>query len=197
MFFYFIFEKNIFKMVQIVEATFDDRKKAYNWLFNSDFSDFLIKLEGYTRDTLPSYEDFTGEYWDFFFDGSQPENGRCYKIIDNQNNEEVGFIYYMSFHTKEGVAEIDAWLKSLEYTGKGIGPSAINKLVEKLNKEMGFHTFFIRPAKENTRAVNSYKKAGFKETELIPEKYYKPEFIEEYRKSGYGEGKDIFLVKTV
>ncbi len=184
-------------MVKLVEATLSDRKKAYDWLFNSDFSDFLMKLEGFTRETMPAYEDFTGEYWDFFFDGTQPENGRCFKIVDESNNEEVGFIYYMAFHTKEGVAELDVWLKSLEFTGKGIGPSAITKLVQKLNKELGFQTFFMRPAKENTRAVNSYKKAGFNETELVAEDYYKPEFIEEYRKGGYGEGKDVFLLKKV
>jgi RimJ/RimL family protein N-acetyltransferase len=156
-----------------------------------------MNLEGFTKDTIPAYEEFCNEYWDFFFDGTQPENGRCYKIIASKNQEELGFIYYTSFHVKEGIAELDIWLKSLDYAGKGIGTEAINVLVAKLADELGFHTFFMRPSLQNVRAVNAYKKAGFEENKLVAEDYYKPEFIEEYRKGGYGEGKDVFLVKKV
>jgi RimJ/RimL family protein N-acetyltransferase len=182
-------------MVKLIEARIEDREKAYNWLFHSDFSDFLMNLEGYTRDTIPAYEEFCNEYWDFFFDGTQPESGRCYKIVSAETGEELGFIYYTAFHVIEGVAELDIWLKSLDYAGKGIGTEAIELLVDKLSREPGFHTFFMRPSKQNTRAVNAYKKAGFKESKLIPRNFYKPEFIEEYTKGDYGEGKDIFLVK--
>ncbi|TVR74704.1 MAG: N-acetyltransferase [Marinilabiliales bacterium] len=185
-------------MIELTEAKIEDRKKAYNWLFHSDFSDFLMNLEGYTRDTIPAYEEFCNEYWDFFFDGTQPENGRCYKVVTSgPEKEEIGFIYYTSFHVKEGIAEIDMWLKSLEYAGRGIGTEAVNLLVEKLHRELGLHTFFMRPSRKNTRAVNAYTKAGFKQTELVAEDYYKPEFIEEYRKGGYGEGNDVFLVKKL
>lgn len=184
-------------MIELTEARMEDREKAYNWLFHSDFSDFLINLEGYTKDTIPPYEEFCNEYWDFFFDGTQPENGRCYKILSSANKEEIGFIYYTAFHTKEGIAELDMWLKSLDYAGKGIGTEAINKMVNKLHKELGFDTFFMRPSRQNTRAVNAYTKAGFKETKLVADNYYKPEFIEEYSKGGFGEGKDVFLVKKI
>lgn len=184
-------------MIELIEARIEDREKAYNWLFHSDFSEFLMNLEGYTKDTIPAYEEFCNEYWDFFFDGTQPENGRCFKVINNDNNEEIGFIYYTSFHLKEGIAELDIWLKSLDYTGKGIGTEAIKLLADKLHTELGFHTFFMRPSRQNERAVNAYTRAGFKETKLVHEDFYRPEFIEEYRKGGYGEGKDIFLVRKM
>jgi hypothetical protein len=87
-------------MIELTEARIEDREKAYNWLFHSDFSDFLMNLEGFTKETIPAYEEFCNEYWDFFFDGTQPENGRCYKIVSSGEKEEIGLYITQHFMLK-------------------------------------------------------------------------------------------------
>ena len=64
-------------MIEIREAKLEDRRKAYDWLYFSDFSPSIYKLEGYTKETIPSFEEFKADYEDYYFDGSRPEKGRC------------------------------------------------------------------------------------------------------------------------
>ena len=58
--------KIVIGMIKLRKATFGDRKKAYQWLYYSDFSDFLNKLQGHTSGGIPSYEDFKKDYMDIF-----------------------------------------------------------------------------------------------------------------------------------
>ncbi|MBI4812863.1 MAG: GNAT family N-acetyltransferase [Methanobacterium sp.] len=109
-------------MIKLRKATFGDRKKAYQWLYYSDFSDFLNKLQGHTSGGIPSYEDFKKDYMDYFFDGSQLEDGCCFIICKKDGiTEDLGVISYTSFHLLDKITEFDIWLKGLSYTGHGYG----------------------------------------------------------------------------
>jgi RimJ/RimL family protein N-acetyltransferase len=179
-------------MIYLKEAVLQNRKKIYDWLYFSDFSSFLNELQSSSQ--IPSPPEFKEDYEDFFFESSNPEKGQGYIIIINEDEEEeIGFISYTSFHLMNGIAELDIWLKSLNYTGKGYGTSALKNLSEKLFNE-GFHTLIIRPCAKNIRAVNSYKKAGFVESVFEPEKYYKKEYIDKYAPGDCKDGEDIFMV---
>lgn len=181
-------------MIYLKEAGLQDRKKIYTWLYFSDFSPFLNELQGYAHDSIPSFQEFKEDYEDFFFDNSSPEKGRGYLIILKEDEEqEIGFISYTSFHLMEGIAEIDIWLKSLDYTGKGYGTSALKILTYKLLSER-FHTLIIRPCVKNIRAITSYKKAGFVESVFEPEKYYNKEYIDAYAPGDCKDGEDVFMV---
>lgn len=180
--------KNI---ISIREATLYDYHDVYEWLYFSDFSDLLNRVQGITHDLIPTFEEFKNEYYPYFFDGSAKEKGQSFMIMLNEKT--VGHISYTSFHALEGIAEFDIWLKGLKYAGKGIGTKAIKILAAKMF-EKGYNTIIIRPSKENIRAIKAYKKAGFKVSEFIHEAYYKPEFIELYGDGDCGEGNDVFLV---
>lgn len=184
-------------MIYLKEAILDDRKKAYEWLHYSDFSPFLNELMGYSPETIPTLSEFEKDYKNFYFNDSNPEKGRAYIIMlkENDNDEEIGFISYTGLGLVEGIAELDIWLKSLDYTGKGYGTSALKILSQKLLKS-GFHTLIIRPCAKNIRAVKSYKKIGFVEYIFEPEKYYITEFIEEYAPGDCKDGDDVFMVLT-
>lgn len=174
-------------MIELREAAFEDRKKTYQWLYYSDFSDFLNKLQGVTKETIPSYEEFKADYEDYYFDGSQPEKGRCYIIVreDKGINEDIGIISYTSFHLLDKITEFDIWLKELSYTGHGYGTEAILKLTS-LVKDRGYEKIIIRPSKHNKNAIKSYKKAGFVEEQLKPQKYYRVEYIDEFAEGDCG-----------
>jgi len=179
------------EIISIREATLNDYHDVYEWLYYSDFSDLLNRVQGITPDLIPTFEGFKNEYYPYFFDGSAKEKGQSFMI--KLNDKTVGHISYTSFHALEGITEFDIWLKGLEYTGKGIGTKAIELLAAKMF-EKGYSTIIIRPSKENIRAIKAYKKAGFKECELILKDYYKPEFIDLYGDGDCGKDNDLFLV---
>ncbi|MCE5214803.1 MAG: GNAT family N-acetyltransferase [Methanobacterium sp.] len=183
------------KRIHLKPARFEDRKKAYEWLYFSDFSSYLNELTAETSEgAVPTLSQFKEDYAFFFFDGSRPEKGRAYLIIleDPNFKEEIGFITYTAFHLRDGIAEIDIWLKSLEYAGKGYGTEALKILTHELFKEK-YNTIIIRPCLENVRAVNSYKKAGFKVTNFQSD-YYKKEYLHQFAAGDCKNGEDLFMV---
>lgn len=182
-------------MIYLKKAELEDRRKAYNWLYFSDFSSFLNELQVDDSEGIPTMQEFEEDYGDFFFQDSHPEKGRAYLIILKEAGdlEEIGFITYTAFHLKEGIAEIDIWLKSLEFAGKGYGTEAVKILTREVFQKKGFDTIIIRPCAKNVRAVKSYKKAGFKENNFKPE-YYIKEFIHQLGPGNCKNGQDIFMV---
>ncbi|MCC7559652.1 MAG: GNAT family N-acetyltransferase [Methanobacterium sp.] len=182
-------------MIELRKATIKDRKKAYQWLYFSDFSDFLNQLQGYTSDNLPSYKEFQSDYEDYFFTGSQEERGRCYIIVSRKNGktDDIGIISYTSFHLQGKITEFDIWLKERSCTGHGYGTKAILQLASRI-KDMGYDKVIMRPSKHNKMAIRSYKKAGFVEEGLEPASYYLPEYVDEFADGDCGPGGDVFLV---
>lgn len=180
-------------MIYLEKAQINDRKKAYEWLYHSDFSPFLNRLLAETADGVPTLEKFEEDYEEFFFQDSSPEKGRAYLIILEKAGlkEKIGFISYTALHLKKGIAELDIWLKSNKYTGKGYGTEAVKILSHKLFDE-DFDILFMRPCKANQRAVNSYTKAGFKKTTFKPE-YYKEEYLDELGPGDCLNGEDVFM----
>ncbi len=182
-------------MIYLKKAELQDRKKVYDWLYHSDFSPELNKMQGYPPDRPPGFDEFKEDYEDFYFEDFSPEKGRAYLIVLKKDGtkENIGFISYTAIHLKKGMAEIDIWLKSLKYTGKGYGTVAVKLLSHKLFNE-GLHTLIIRPCLKNTRAIRSYKKSGFQEEPFIPENYFKTEYMDD-TEGDCGPGGDLFLVK--
>jgi hypothetical protein len=54
----------------------------------------------------------------------------------------------------------------------------------------------MRPSVKNERAVKSYKKSGFEESDKSPGDYLLNKYVELYRDGDYGVGGDILLAKT-
>lgn len=181
-------------MIYLKKAIVSDRKKAYKWLHYSDFSPFLNGLLAETSEGIPTLDDFEEDYEDFYFQDYSPQKGRAYMIMLETDDliEEIGFISYTAIHLKEGIAELDIWLKGNRYTGKGYGTEAVKILSRKL-LEGNFNILFMRPCTSNRRAVKSYNKAGFKKTDFKPE-YYKEEYLDELGPGDCLNGDDVFLV---
>lgn len=180
-------------MIYLTEAKLNDREKAYKWLYHSDFSPALNEMQGYPPENPPELAEFEKDYEDFYFEDSGLEKGQLYTVMLKGNDKEIGFISYTSYHLKKGIAEVDIWLKSLKYTGKGCGTAAVKLLSDNLFNK-GIHTIIIRPCLKNARAINSYKKAGFQKESFIPENFYKKEY-EKFIEGDCGPGGDLFLVK--
>jgi RimJ/RimL family protein N-acetyltransferase len=160
-------------LVWLRPATPADRPAIFYWLTQSDLTPQMLGQPHFPDNPVPSWEEFVQDYADFYFDGSQPELGRCF-IIEVQH-QSVGQINYDIISSAGPTIELDIWLRGSAFSRKGYGPDAINTLCAYLGQEFGCPTFVIAPSARNSRAVKAYQKAGFAPTSQAP-----PGFIPDY-----------------
>jgi len=108
---------------------------------------------------IPSWEAFCADYIDTFFDDSRPGKGRSYVI--EVAGAAAGHISYSQLNRHEGWAELDIWMASPEWCGKGYGADALVALSDQLHRTFGLTELIVRPSRRNIRALRSYERAGF------------------------------------
>ena len=184
-------------IIDLVPAALDDRKKVYEWCFQSETTKSHSGPPDYPDVFIPSFEEFCCDdyYAPYFFDGSAPDAGAGFIIT--HKGEPVGFISYSSFHVKQYMTELDIWLNCEANCGKGFGSDAIMSLADYLGSSMGIREFIIRPSVKNARAICAYKKAGFEDSDASPTDYLRDEYISLYGDGDYGAGKTALLIKRL
>ncbi len=152
------------KLVTLRPAIPQDRKPIFEWLTNSDLTSQMMGPPTYPDSKIPTWEEFVVDYTEYFFDSSQPLLGRCFVI--EVNSEPVGQINHDKIYPPDNTTELDIWLKSSLYTGKGYGTDALITLCDYLTKTFDCQKFTISPSRRNINAIKAYKKAGFIETDI-------------------------------
>jgi RimJ/RimL family protein N-acetyltransferase len=79
--------------------------------------------------------------------------------------------------------------------GKGFGTDAIITLGDYLHENIYIDELIMRPSVKNKRAIRSYIKAGFKESNMLPSEYLLDEYVSLYSEGDYGVEGDVLLVK--
>jgi diamine N-acetyltransferase len=148
-------------------ATMEDRRPIYEWMANSDATAAMMGPPLFPETPIPTWEEFLDDYEEYFFDGSRPEQGRCFVI--EVEGERVGQTNYYAL--SPGVVELDIWLVSEGVTGRGYGTDALVTLCRHLHEALGTTEFVIRPSARNPRAVRAYEKAGFERTGMSLEEH--------------------------
>jgi RimJ/RimL family protein N-acetyltransferase len=179
--------------VELVPATLEDRQNVYDWCFQSETTKSHSGLPDYPEAPIATWEQFCEDYTDYYFTGTQPSDGKVFII--RHDGEPVGFINYSSFHLKPHTSELDICIGRESNCGKGLGTDAIITLGNYLNKTLGIHELIIRPSVKNTRAIESYKKAGFVISDTSPCNYLRDEYVVLYGDGDYGAGGSMLLVK--
>jgi len=185
----------IFGVVNLREATKGDKSKVYEWFSNKDIAKAMLMGDDFPENPLPTREEFFEDYTDFYFDGTAPEKGRVYII--QLGNLPIGSISYASYHLKGKKAELDIWMKSIDYCGKGYGSEAIKALCNLLYQNQGINQYIIRPSNKNKNAIRAYEKAGFVKVLNLSEKFVNDTFVNGYVEGDYGIGNDILLIKDI
>jgi len=180
-------------LTELIPATLDQRRAAYDWCFHSDTSKH--HSGEHLGNPIPTFEEFCEDYEDYYFTGSQPASGRGYIITCD--GLQIGFINYACFHLRTGMAELDIWLNAEEHLGKGYGVDAINALCGHLHTELGITTFILRPSGRNPAALKGYAKAGFEVTDVEPSHYLLDDFIEIYGDGDYGADDTVTMMRRV
>jgi aminoglycoside 6'-N-acetyltransferase len=107
----------------------------------------------------------------------EPESTRLTIEVDRA---VAGMIQFWEEQTpKYRHATIDLFLDPALH-GQGIGTEAVRRLVRHLIDELGHHRITIDPGTENTAAIRSYEKAGFKPVGVM-RCYERPIGSEEWR----------------
>ena len=183
-------------IISLTPATMTDRQNVYNWCFHSETTKSHSGPPDYPDVYIPTFEEFCADYYyDYFFTGTAPQDGMGF--ILTYKEEPVGFISCCSFHMKPHMSELDLWMNSETNCGKGYGTDALITLMAYLAREMGIREFIIRPSIKNTRAVRSYKKAGFEKSEYSPSNYLREEYVPLYGGGDYGAKETAFMVKRM
>ena len=183
-------------IISLIPAAMNDRQKIYDWCFHSETTKSHSGPPNYPDVYIPTFEEFCADYYyDYFFTDAAPQDGRG--LIIAHDEESVGFISYCSFHMKPFMSELDLWMNSEANCGKGYGTDALVTLMDYLSRELSIREFTIRPSHKNARAVRSYKKAGFEESEDSPNDYLLEEYAELYGAGDYGAEETAFLVKRI
>lgn len=157
------------KLLTLRPATLQDKRSVYNWLAHSNLTREMLGPPNFSDNPVPAWEEFNEDYSDHYFDGSQPFKGQCFILI--YNGQQIGQINYNEINTTTKSTEIDIWLADMEYTGKGLGTEAIKILCNYLDSKFGCETIYIAPSRRNINAIKAYKKAGFIETNYLPDNF--------------------------
>jgi len=131
---------------------------------------------------------------DHFF-GSDP--GMSKYLLIQCEGTIAGTISHTYHDGKVKSFELDMWLRSSAYTGKGVGSTAMQILIDHLVRQYGITTFIIRPWTKNERAIKAYEKCGFRHCpDFVVSDYY-GKYLEQYGDGDYGVGETYNMVLTV
>ena len=154
-------------------ATPDDRRAIFEWLALSDITHLMLGPPTFPDSLAPTWEEFLDDDQPHFFDGTQPDQGRCFVI--EVDGEPVGHISHNEIDDAGQSTELDIWLRSSAYLGRGYGVEALRILCDELHRTFGCRRFYIAPSGRNTGAVRAYGKAGFVETTERPD-WFEPQY---------------------
>ena len=140
--------------------TVDEIPIFYQWVTHSDSTPFW-----YEDGRVPTYEEFTQDWKRYYFDGSEPEKGRCFIIL--VGNKAIGQINYNEINRENNSAELDIIIAEDVDKGKGYGTDALKTLAKYLFQNMNIQLCWIEPISRNLRAIRAYAKAGFKTTKTF------------------------------
>lgn len=161
------------EFIELRPAVADDREKIFRWLTQSGLTSSMFGPPVFPDVPVPTREEFDADYVGHYFDGTQPLMGRCFIIISH--GMEAGQINYNAIDMESRSTEMDIWLAGKEFSGKGLGPAALNLLCEYLEGAFGCTAFYIAPSRRNERALKAYRKADFAEASFIPD-FFVPDY---------------------
>jgi len=153
--------------VRLRSATLADRQQIFQALARSELTDILLGHPSLSYTPRLSYEGFCDDYREHFFDGSDPEGGRCFVIeVDGQ---AVGQVNYNEIQRDKSRTELDIWMFAERHCGRGYGSEALCLLCDHLRSQLNVEGFYIKPSASNPRAIRAYEKAGFRRSALSAE----------------------------
>ncbi len=146
-------------------ARLRDQSRVYAWLACSDITPSMLGPPDFPDHPIPTWDEFRADFAPHYFDGSMPDQGRCYIIL--AENRAVGVVCYNPI--ARGRTELDIWMRSGAACGKGYGPDALRTLCDYLSERFPIQECIVSPSARNRRAIRAYEKGGFREVAMTPQ----------------------------
>ena len=140
--------------------TVDEIPIFYKWATQSDSTPFW-----YDDGRIQTYEEFTQDWKRYYFDGSEPEEGRCFVIL--VSGRPIGEVNYNDINRQDNSVELDIIIAKDADKNKGYGTDALRTLTNYLFQNMKIQLCWIEATAKNTRAIRAYEKVGFRTTKTF------------------------------
>jgi len=98
-------------------------------------------------DNIPSFEEFIQDWKRYYFDGSQPEKGRCFMIF--VGNKPIGEVNYNKINRENNSVELDIIIAEDIDKNKGYGSDALKTLTKYLFQKMNINFCWIEVVTKN------------------------------------------------
>lgn len=185
-------ERNICVSIDKINLLFaneSDRRLIYELALE----DKEVALSMFNKSTDFHWEELRDEK-NFYFD-EQP--GRSKYLLIEYDKEIIGVFCHVHHAALIENIEFHIWMRSLKYTGRGIGTQVLNTMLKYLKDKYDINTFLMRPWTKNIRAVATYKKCGFEVVENFPlTSYFTKEEVALYGNGAYSEEETVNMVHT-
>ncbi|MEJ6951695.1 GNAT family N-acetyltransferase [Natronospora cellulosivora (SeqCode)] len=99
------------------------------------------------------------------------KEGYNFSIVDKSNDELLGNCGLLNVNQINRNAEVGIFIGNKNYWNKGYGTEAMNLLLDYSFNLLNLNSIFLRVHAFNKRAINCYKKCGFKEIGVRREAY--------------------------
>lgn len=168
--------------VSLRPAHMTDRQDLYEWMYQSDASRSMFGLPLFPEKEARTWEEFKTMWASYYF--QQPLTSLGHVFVIEKEGIGIGGI---AFHKPDAKnrSEIDIWMRSEDYCGKGLGSEALDLLTRYLYKELGIEFFWLQPSARNPRSIQAYKKMKFKQLPLNPDEGKKEFGFQDYHDSVY------------
>lgn len=92
-----------------------------------------------------------------------------FAIVDKKNDEAIGSVGLFQIDYINRSAEVGIFIGNKNYWGKGYGSDALNLMLDFTFNILNFNSVKLKTYSYNSRAINCYKKVGFKEVGALRE----------------------------
>ena len=151
-------EKIVGNRVYLRKLSLDDASEEYcRWLNDPEVNKYLETREA-TIEDLKAYIKMKRESKDTLFMG----------IFLKENDKHIGNLKLEPIDFEEKKATFSILLGDKNEWGKGIGSEATELIVRYAFNELGLNKVDLGVISENTKAIRSYEKVGFKIIGRVP-----------------------------
>jgi RimJ/RimL family protein N-acetyltransferase len=163
------FKKIVGNLVYLSPVSIEDAQRWTEWLNDIDIA-IPLGDESYETITLELTEDWIKEY--------VKEQTNIFDIVKNADDKPIGRILLFGVNHVNRSANIGLFIGEKDEQGKGYGREAMELLLDYGFNLLNLHSIMLGVFSFNKKAINLYKKMGFKEigrrrdARLICNKYY-------------------------
>ncbi|MEL6181859.1 MAG: GNAT family N-acetyltransferase, partial [Myxococcota bacterium] len=158
----------------LVPATLADREEVWRWMTTPGIVERMMGPPLFPDVEPPDWDEFKEDWVPHFWTHDVPEQGRCFILMDSEHGQLGLFAHNDVILLGDGRrgCELDMWLRSPVYMGRGYGPRALELLCTLLARELGVAVAFLQPSARNPGAIRAYAKAGFTRFKGMPTDVY-------------------------